>query len=67
MIYHTVKIWVTVMYRRLREETRIGEGQFGVIPGRWTTNAIFAAWQVMEKHRYTEGTAHGGDWSREGI
>ena len=32
-------------------ETIIGEEQFGFMPGRGTTNAIFAARQVIEQHR----------------
>ena len=37
--------------RRLRDETSIGEEQFGFMSGRGTTDAIFAARQVIEKHR----------------
>ena len=59
MISHTMKIWERVIDRRLREETTIGEEQFGFMPGRGTTDAIFAARQVIEKHLETEGIAHG--------
>ena len=51
MISHTMKIWERIIDRRLREETSIGEEQFGFMPGRGTTDAIFAARQVIEKHR----------------
>ena len=51
MIYHTMKIWERIIDRILREETSIGEEQFGFMPGRGTTDAIFAATQVIEKHR----------------
>ena len=48
MISYTMKIWERVIDRRLREETTIGEEQFGFMPGRGTTDAIlFAARQVI--------------------
>ena len=50
MISHTMKIWERVIDRRLREETTIEE-QFGFMSGRGTTDAIFAARQMIEKHR----------------
>ena len=46
MISHTMKIWESIIDRRLGEETSIGEEQFGSMP-----DAIFAARQVIEKHR----------------
>ena len=42
----------------LREETTIGEEQFGFMPGRGTTDAIFAARQVIEKHREMQKELH---------
>ena len=51
MISHTMKIWESIIDRRLREETSIGEVQFGFMPGRGTTDAIFAARHVIEKHQ----------------
>ena len=58
MIFHTMKIWERVIDRRLREETTIGEEQFGFMPGRGTTDAIFAARQVMGKHREMQKELH---------
>ena len=55
MISHTMKIWERVIDRRLREETTIGEEQFGF---RGTTDAIFAARQVIEKHREMQKELH---------
>ena len=40
MISHAMKIWERIIDRRLREETSIGEEQFGFMPGRGTTDAI---------------------------
>ncbi len=42
MIYHTMKIWERIIDRRLREETSIGEEQFGFMPDTGTSDAIFA-------------------------
>ena len=40
-----------VVARRLRECTEIHESQFGFMPGRSTTDAIFILKQTLEKHR----------------
>ena len=42
-----MKIWEIIIDIRLREETRIGEEQFGSMPGRGITDAISAARQVI--------------------
>ena len=51
LMSHTMKIWERIIDRRLREETTIGDEQFGFMPGRGTTDAIFAVRKLMEKHR----------------
>ena len=48
---HTLKLWERIMDQRIREETSIGEEQFGFMPGKGTTDAVFALRQIMEKHR----------------
>ena len=58
MIYHTMDIWERIIDRRLSEETSIGDEQFGFMPGRGTTDAIFAARQVMEKYREMQKELH---------
>ena len=58
MISHTMKIWERIIDRRLREETSIGEEQFGFMPGRGTTDVIFAARQLIEKHREMQKELH---------
>ena len=55
---HTTKIWERIIDRRLREETTIGDEQFGFMPGRGTTDAIFAVRQLMEKHREKQKELH---------
>ena len=58
MISHTMKIWETVIDRRVREETNIREEQFGFMQGRGRTDAIFAARQVIEKHSGIQKELH---------
>ena len=58
MISHTMTIWERIIDRSLREETSIGEEQFGVMRNRGTTDAIFAARQVIEKHREMQKELH---------
>ena len=48
---HTMKIWERVIDKRFREEVTISDEQFGFMPGRSTTDAIFALKQFMEKYR----------------
>ena len=46
----TMKIWERIIdRRRLREETTIGDEQFGFMPGRGTTDAIL--WRNIGKNR----------------
>ena len=58
MISRTMNIWERIIDRRLREETSIGGEQFGFMPGRGTTDAIFVARQVIEKHREMQKELH---------
>ena len=58
MISHTMKFWERIIDRRLTEETIIEEEQFGFMPDRGTTGTIFAARQVMEKHREMQNELH---------
>ena len=51
LLTHTFKIWEKVVDRRLRECTEIHDSQFGFMPGRSTTDAIFILKQTIEKHR----------------
>ena len=50
LMSHTMKIWEKVIERRIRNETKIGEQQFGFMPGKGTRDAIFAIRQMMEKY-----------------
>ena len=54
----TLKIWERIIDRMLTEETTIGDEQFGFIPGRGMTDAIFAVRQLMEKHQEKKKGLH---------
>ena len=47
---HTMKIYERILERRVRGETLVGDEQFGFMPGRSTTDAIFALRQMLEKY-----------------
>nr|CDJ90886.1 Endonuclease exonuclease phosphatase and RNA-directed DNA polymerase (reverse transcriptase) domain containing protein [Haemonchus contortus] len=48
---HTMKLYERLVDSRLRELVPISEEQFGFMPERSTTDAIFIARQIMEKYR----------------
>ena len=58
LMSHIMKIWEKIIDRRLREEKTIGDEQFGFMPGRGTTDAIFEVQQLMEKHREKQKELH---------
>ena len=58
MMPHTMKIWERIIDKRLREETTIGDEQFGFMPRIGMTDAIFPVRQLMEKHREKQNVLH---------
>ena len=50
LLEHGMKIMERVLERRLREKLNIDEMQFGFMPGRGTTDAIFIVRQLQEKY-----------------
>ena len=53
LMSHTMKLWERVIEARVRKEVTIAEQQFGFMPGRSTTDAIFCLRMLLEK--WTEG------------
>ncbi|VDP12800.1 unnamed protein product [Heligmosomoides polygyrus] len=51
LISHTMKIYERLVDTRLREMVATSQLQWGFMPERSTTDAIFIASQVMEKYR----------------
>jgi hypothetical protein len=46
-----MKVVERVLERRLRDQVKINQMQFGFMPGRGTTDAIFILRQIHEKHQ----------------
>ena len=53
LMSHTMKLWERIIEARIRKEVTIAEQQFGFMPGRSITNAIFCLRMLLEK--WTEG------------
>ena len=53
MISHTMKIWERIIEARLRDRLEISKQQYGFMPKKGTSDAMFALRMLMEK--YTEG------------
>ena len=50
LMSHTMKLWEKVIEHRLRRMTSVTKNQFGFMPGRSTTKAIFLTRQLMERY-----------------
>ena len=55
---HNMKLWERVIDQRLRGTTQIPTNQFGFMPGRSTTEAIFLIRQIMERFREQKKDLH---------
>ena len=51
LMSHTMKIWERVIEARLRDSVEISKQQYGFIPGKGATDAMFALRMLMEKYR----------------
>ncbi|KAI5089302.1 histone H4 transcription factor [Silurus meridionalis] len=58
LISHTMKLWERVVEARLREEVSICEQQYGFMPRKSTTDALFALRMLMEKYREGQKELH---------
>ena len=55
---HSMKLWERVVERRLRSELTFSEQQCGFMPGKSTTDALFALRVLMEKYRDGQKELH---------
>ena len=58
LMSHSMKLWERVIEARLRQEVQIGEQQYGFMPGKSTTDAIFALRLLLEKYREGQKELH---------
>ncbi|KAK3529213.1 hypothetical protein QTP70_021446 [Hemibagrus guttatus] len=58
LMSHTMKLWERVVEARLRKVVEICEQQYGLIPRKRTTDAIFALRILMEKYRDGQRELH---------
>ncbi|KAK3553761.1 hypothetical protein QTP70_009181 [Hemibagrus guttatus] len=58
LMSHTMKVWERVVEARLRKVVEICEQQYGFMPRKSTTNAIFALRILMEKYRDGQRELH---------
>ncbi|KAK3544182.1 hypothetical protein QTP86_006029 [Hemibagrus guttatus] len=59
LMSHTMKVWERVVEARLRKVVEICEQQYGFMPRKSTTDAIFALRILMEKYRDGQRELHG--------
>ena len=55
---HTMKLWKRVVEARLTRKVAISEQQYGLMPRKRTTNAMFALRVLMEKYREGQKELH---------
>ena len=55
---HTMKVWERNIETRLRDSVEISKQQYGFIPGKGTTDAMFALRMLMEKYREGQRELH---------
>ena len=55
---HTMKVWERIIETRLRDRVEISKQQYGFMPGKETTNAMFALRMLMEKYREGQRELH---------
>ncbi|KAK3527786.1 hypothetical protein QTP86_006772 [Hemibagrus guttatus] len=58
LMSHTMKLWERVVEARLRKVVKICEQQYGFMPRKSTTDAIFALRILMEKYRDGQRELH---------
>ena len=58
LMSHTMKVWEKIIEARLRDRVEISKQQYGFMPGKGTTDAMFALRMLMEKYRKGQRELH---------
>ena len=58
LISHTMKLWERIVEKRLRSDLKFSNQQYGLMPGKSTTDALFALRVLMEKYREGQKELH---------
>ena len=58
LISHTMKLWERIVEKRLRHDLKFSNQQYGFMPGKSTTDALFALRVLMEKYREGQKELH---------
>ena len=58
LISHTMKVCKRIIEARLRDRVEISKQQYGFMPGRGTTDAMFALRMLMKKYRENQRELH---------
>ena len=51
LMSHTMKVWEKIIEARLRDRVEISKQQYGFMPGKGTTDAMFSLRMLMKKYR----------------
>ena len=55
---HTMKVWEKIIEARLKNSVKISKKQYGFMPGKGTTDAMFGLRMLMEKYRKGQRELH---------
>ena len=58
LMSYTMKVWERIIEARLRDRVEISKQQYGFMPGKGTTDAMFALRMLMEKYREGQRELH---------
>ena len=58
LMSHTMKVWERIIQTRLRDRVEISKQQYGFMPGKETTDAMFTLRMLMEKYREGQKDLH---------